>query len=369
MSPKRALVLALLVLPLPSVCTMAATPIEAETEGVSAAASPARALSGRFPYGVDLALDRSGHAHIVATNADGDLWYVTDRSGAWLGRRILQGDDGLAWAWPSIATDGRGRVHVAVVRQSISDTPSSTGGIWYVTDKGRPRGDFGPRRRIAGHMMTDPSLRVVDGIRYLAYSRCLCAPGDENAALYFKTDRRGSWTRERVADHGVWPSLRVGADGRARIVFKAPNGLRYTFARTRRGGFSASARIPGSGHGPAQPSLALDGSDRPHVAWVSRGDSDRAWYARRSASGWSSPRDIGPGLKAELSLDERGRPHVVIKGLTWVKHRWLAGGTWRQHFVVDRIDPADVDLSAFGDGAIIAWSQYEIPRGVWVAHD
>jgi len=343
--------------------------MDADTGVASAAASPVRVLTGRFPYGVDLALDRRGHAHVVATSGRGDLWYATDRSGTWVGQRILSGSDGPAWAWPSIATGARGRVHVAVVRQSIWDTPSSTGGIWYVTDQGRARGDFSPRRKIAGDMMTDPSLRVVDGIRYLAYSRCLCAPGDEMAPLYFKTDRSGSWTREKVADHGLWPSLRVGADGRARIASKARHGLRYSVARTRSGDFAAPVRIPGSGHGPAEPSLALDGRERPHLVWTSRGDSDRTWYVKRSSSGWSTPRDIGPGLKAELSLDAKERPHVVIKGLTWVKHRWLADGAWRQHFVADHFNPPDVDIRAFGAGAVIAWSQYEVPRGVWVTRD
>jgi hypothetical protein len=161
----------------------------------------------------------------------------------------------------------------------------------------------------------------------------------------------------------------VGADGRAKIAFEARRRIRLAAAGTRRGDFPTAVRIPGSGHIPAGPSLALDARDRPHVVWTSRGDSDRTWYVKRSAAGWSAPRDIGPGLKAELSLDVNDRPHVVIKGLTWVKHRWPASGTWRQRFVADRINAADVDIRAFGSGAVIAWSQYEDPRGVWATRD
>ena len=335
-----------------------------------AATTPERAVAGQFPYGIALALDPSGYRHLVAGSSLGHLWYATDRSGSWQAKRILTGEVGsLAWAKPSITTDERGRVHIAVVATAAWDTPSSTGGIWYLTDRGRARGDFGPRTRIAGAMMTNPSLRVVRGVRYLAYDRCLCGPGDTTAPLFFKTDRLGRWTKEQIAAHGLWPSVRVGSEGRARIAYTARSGVRYTTARTRLGDFSAPVRIPGSGNDPTQPSLALDGLDRPHVAWASQGADDRVKYSRRTADGWSTPRALGPGLDVELSLDASNRPHVVIAGLDWVRHRWLARGTWQRREVARAIDPTDVDIRAFGRRAWIAWAQYDTPRGAWVVRD
>ena len=126
-----------------------------------AAAAPEVVLHGGFHRGVALALDPSGDRHLVAAKGGGDLWYATDRTGAWVTQRILAAEAGsFVWSNPTIATDDDGRVHIAAVRDFIFDTPGATGGIYYRTDKGRPRGDFGPTVRIAPPMMTSPSLEI-----------------------------------------------------------------------------------------------------------------------------------------------------------------------------------------------------------------
>jgi hypothetical protein len=369
----------------------AAEPVEGRPSA-TAASSPVLALSGRFDFGTssDLALDRDGHRHVAATSGRGDLWYATDRSGHWVSQRLLRGEDGrIAWAFPSLVTDERGRVHVAVVRYYESYSPSATDGIWYLTDAGRARGHFGPRIRLAGDMATSPSLRVVDGVRYLAYSRCTCAIGADEAPLFFKTDRSGSWRRERVADYGLEPSLRVGADGRARIAYRARQGVRFTTARTRLGGFSTPVRIAGSGGVQGAPSLALGAGGQPQVAWHAYRDPsgpplasvaaritpesavvrDEVLYARRSRDGWVTPRVLGPGRLVELSLDAVGRPHVVMGTTDRVVHRWRGGDRWERRVLADGIQPVSVGIRAFGRRASIAWSQTDVPRGVWVTRD
>jgi hypothetical protein len=371
--------------------TTAAEPVE-DRPSATAAASPVLALRGRFDFGTstDLALDRQGHRHVVATSASGDLWYATDRTGAWVSQRLLAGQDGrIAWAFPSLIADERGRVHVAVVRYYAWDAPSATGGIWYLTDAGRSRGDFGAPTRLAGNMATSPSLRVLDGVRYLAYSRCACAIGQDEAPLFFKTDRSGSWRREKVADFGLEPSLRVGADGRARIAYRARQGVRFTTARTRLGGFATPVRIPGSGGVSGAPSLALGAGGQAQVAWSAYRDPsgpplafvaapiavapavvrDEVLYARRSRDGWTTPRVLGPGRRLELSLDAVGRPHVVIGTTDRVVHRWRGGDGWERRVIADGIQPVSVDIRAFGRRASVAWSQTDLPRGVWVARD
>jgi hypothetical protein len=314
--------------------------------------------------------------HIAASAQDGALLYATDRTGSWVTTRVLAGPaEPHAWAWvaPSIAIDTDGSIHIAVVRATVADTPGSTNGISYVTDAGRAPGDFGPRVRITGAGMTSPSLRVVQGVRYLAYARCACTPGDRTAPLYFRTDRSGSWRLELIDDYATLPSLRVATNGRAQIVYADRKGLRYTRARSRVGDFTAPVRIPGSFKG-GEPSLALDSSNRPHLSWGVNGrNRDQVvLYARRVDGAWSTPRQLGPGLLTALSMDAQDRPHVVFArddhGGKLI-HRWRAGGTWRRSTISQGEDISSLAIRAFNDHATIAWAQGSRPRGVWVTRD
>jgi hypothetical protein len=338
---------------------------------IAAAATPEHVLDGEYRRDVALALDAAGHRHLVATSAEGDLWYATDRTGSWEAQRILGvGVPGsFVWSHPTIATDGKGRVHVAAVRDYVFDAPGSTGGIFYKTDKGRPRGDFGPRTRIAGPMMTSPSLKVVGGVRYLAYAKCACLPEQKSWPVFFKTDRSGSWQVERIRDRGADPALRVDGKGRARIAFSDRKGLRYTRARTNLGDLTMPVRIPGTEGRQGVPSLALDEAGRPHVAWASWSPTGpRVRYLKRTAAGWIAPRRLGAGVTTEISLDASGRPHVVF---AWKKviHRWLAAGAWKRTELTGSVDPLGVDIRAFGKRATVAWTQDDTPRGAWVVLD
>jgi len=360
-------------------CTSMAAAADPGTGSAAAAATPAvRVLPGEYSFGMALALDAGGHRHIVAADREGDLWYATDRSGSWASQEILPGPalnegDWPAWAWtsPAVAIDSDGSVHVAVVRSTTMDTPGSTWGIYYLTDQGRPHGDFGPRAKITGDGMAGPSLRVVDGVRYLAYTKCACLPEQKSAPLYFKTDRYTGWRMERIDGWASAPSMRVASDGRAHIAYQDENGLRYTRARSKTGDFTAPIRIPGSTGKAGEPSLALDAAKQPHVAWATW--SSRAkpiLYAKRTARGWVVPRQVGVGWAAELSLDAQARPHVVFArgyGSGKVVHRWLAAGTWQRRTMVEGEGIGGVDVRAFGNGASVAWSQWTKPRGIWVA--
>jgi hypothetical protein len=347
-------------------------------DGVEAEAmAPVRVLLGEHPFGMALALDPAGHRHIVAADRQGDLWYATDRSGGWTAKVVLAGPghEVPEWAWtePAVAIDTDGSIHVAVVRSTTMDTPGSTSGVHYLTDKGRAPGDFGPRSKVTGDMMASPSLRVVDGVRYLAYVKCACYPGQETAPLYFKTDRGGSWRTERLDDWAYAPSMRVAGDGRAHIAYEDQNGLRYTRARSKVGDFTTPARIPGSKGNGGTPSLALDSADQAHVVWPAWNHHGQpVLYVKRTPSGWSSPRQLGVGWAAELSIDVLGRPHVVIaRGYDrgTIVHRWLASGAWQQSTISSGEGSAAVTIRAFGKRATIAWSQYTKPRGIWVTRD
>ena len=338
------------------------------TRAATTSASPIRVLSGDFSQGIALALDSDGHRHLVAGNLRGDLWYATDRTGSWTTERLLTGRKGwYGWSYPSVAMDEDDRVHVAAVKWEWS-TPSGTGGIWYLTDAGRARGDFGTATRIAGNMMTSPSLRVVDGVLNLAYAKCECLPMQSMAPLFFRTDRSGSPVITRIADVAYDPSLRVDRDGDAHIVYSDRHGLRYTTVSARTGDVTTPTRIPGSTGLEGTPSLALDAAERVHIAWSTSKQGHPVFYVRHTSAGWSPPLQLGNATMTELSIDASGQPHVVL-GWGKVMHRWLDGGTWQGSPVASDVSPKDAAIRAFGVGATIAWAQDERPRGVWVARD
>ena len=352
--------------------TAAAAPASSGAGPEPAAALPQQVLEGTYPWGIALAVDRGGKRHVVAGRRNGDLWYATDRSGSWASERILTGSkDDWVWGKPSLALDGNSRIHIAVVKDYPFDTPGGTNGIWYVTDKGRARGDFGEPVRITGDSTTDPSLRVVGNVRYLAYAT-QPIPGDRSWPLYFRTDRSGKWNRVRVAYRGFDPALRVDRKGRARIVFGTAKGVRYTQAGTKTGNFTKPKIISRGKHPSDAPSLVLNPAGQPNVAWPSTKGGYRIWYARRGKSGWSTPRAIGGGRVTEISMDAKSRPHVAI-GSRKIIHKWRTASGWRRRAItgsaVSRYAMEDVGIRSFGKRASIAWAPGGTGQGVWVVRD
>lgn len=362
--------------------------VVAAAPGSSAAAEPGpsvtgvkQVLSGTYPWGIALGVDRGGKRHVVASRQNGELWYATDRSGSWTRKRILSGPrvpGSWVWALPSIAIDGNSRVHIAVVKAYPYDTPGGTGGIWYLTDKGRKRGSFGSKVRIGGNNTTEPSLRVVGRVRYLVFAT-ISYPGQETWPLYFKTDRSGSWKRERIAFRGFGPSLRVDNSGRAHVAFGTPSAVRYARARTKTGDFSKPKVISaGRAKWTSGASLVLDPAGRPHVAWPALTGGERIWYTTRTSSGWKAPRAMGNGTRTDISMDARSRPHVVL-GSSLVVHKWRTASGWRRSVVATDLTggdlppggyySGDVRIRAYGKRASIAWAPDSVGGGVWVARD
>jgi hypothetical protein len=339
-----------------------------------AATSGQQVMSGSYPYGISHAVDRDGARHVVGARRNGHLWYATDRGGSWTVKRIVSADTGnWVWALPSMAVDKNGRVHIAVVKAFPFDTPGGTGGIWYVTDKGRRRGDFGPRTRIAGPNKTEPALRVKGGVRYLAYAT-YALPGQRNAWLFFKTDRGGAWKRTQIANRSRTPSLRVDRRGRARIVYTTGATVRYVRAKTKVGKFSKPVVISAGRRPSGAPSLVLDPSGKPRVTWPSSKGGARIWYARRTASDWRTPVVLGRGSRTEISIDANGRPHAVL-GSGRVLHAWLTANGWKREVVASGLQPSDsmgyrigdVRIRCYGKRASIAWAPGGNSGGVWVA--
>ncbi len=351
----------------------------------SAVAPPELVAAGGY-QGIDLALDPDGHRHIVSSQVFGnvdahdwlrrDLWYATDRDGSWSTQRLLMGEDtGLGWNGASIAVDDDGSVHIAVVHDHVGSTPGETEGNFYLTDKDREPGDFGAPVRVAGRDMTDPSLTVVNGVRYLAYSK-LSRLGEPPppAPVFVKTDLSGSWVTHRLADDGAAPILRVDPTGRAHIIYQAASDdgldsiLRYAQIDPETGAATKSERIPGTEDLWYSSVLALDPTGQPHIAWETK--KDIAWSSL-TADGWSQPEMLGIRRSDWLSLvvDPLGQPHVVFMGRSDAGrgsiHAQRGAGTWPQSVLVDDVSGGRVASAMLGADIIVAWATTDEPEGLW----
>jgi|GEM_PF-5768541 len=351
--------------------------------------SPELVAAGDFSS-LAVALDAEGHRHIAASeetiptyeewdagaSMSGDLWYMTDRDGSWAVQRLIESSGpGLGWTNPSIAVDDDGSVHIAVVDYHIGSTPDQTEGIFYLTDKDRTPGDFGPPVRVAPANMAEPSLAVVDGARYLAYHK-VSRLGEPipPAPVFFKTDRSGSWVRHRLADHGGTPIVRVDPSGRAHIIYQAATPddrhslLRYVQVDPETGEPSNSKRIPGTTDLWFSSVLALDPSGQPHVAWET--SDDIAW-STRTADGWSRPGMLGARRPGSLSLDvdSSGQPHVVFEGGgdadRRIIHAQRGAGRWSRSVIGDSGDWSKVASAMSGSELVAAWAPGEEEGGVW----
>ena len=157
-------------------------------------------------------------------------------------------------------------------------------------------------------------------------------------------------------------SMRVGSDGRARILYETGSGLRYgVFTGA---GFSTS-RIPGTTERDVAPLLVLGVGDQPHLLWTRlpvppsgggcAGDEPRpkdhgALYATNTRGAWKVSRvtpDVG---ETSLQVDERtGTIHVLVSARSELRHYTsVVGGPWRGSRVTSarmtspllRLDPA-----------------------------
>ena len=328
--------------------------------------SPLRVVSGGFDA-VSEVVDSTNHVHIAATGRGG-VWYMTDRSGAWTRKKILANTGSFSYVQPSIALDTNDRVFIAVLR-----VPNAEGdlGIWYVTDKGRTRGTFATSpTRIAPAGNGMPSLKVSGGHLFLADVRGWCCVGDGQVQL--RTNVTGHWTVATLG-RGENPSLRIGSDGHPRVTFGRGDesmGIYYSVASSASGGFTTK-KIPGTNASDVMPLLALDTSNRAHIAWAHQGSSSTAFrYIWQVASGWHAPLTaVGNRPYSDsmgFDLDTQGRPNVVVGGSS-VHDEILMGGSWHQSTVATSTDVGQIVVRrAFNGHTVIVWTD---TGGVFVSRN
>ena len=372
-----ALVGAVLVVPAP----MAAAVEDASSPPVAAASAadlaapipaisfstPARVLGGQFWYGLDMGVDPGGHVHLVTSGlhaGKAGLWYGTDRSGAWVFKRILAWSAGTFWVHPSLAIDAAGRVHIAVEKAGcIECTIAPAKGIWYLSDVGRARGTFPAQPiRLTADGTAQPSLRVADGHVFLVFAG---NPDLALKAVKLRTNATGGWTTTIVAAKGTEPALRLGLNGKPRVAYRVAGGLRYAVASTLTGGWTRLV-VPGTDASDLDPRLSIDDKNGAHVAWVDASDAVPVInHVSRSGGAWSFIMTATEGTHHALSVDKPTKPWVAVADDA-VRAVVFTGISW-QSITVSPDGGHDVAIKVLDSGdVIVAWAGGD-PFGLWIA--
>jgi hypothetical protein len=338
---------------------------------------PSRIASGSLGQ-LSMAVDSNGRIHIAASRANGNLVYITDRTGAWTEVVVAHGDTvgdvGFTWDQPSLALDENDRVTIAAVDSDWGVTGCDcTGGIFTFSDKGRARGTFpakGTKRATAGSH--SPSIKTVGGHLYLAYRRGATEP-EEPAAIRFKTDATGRWTDTRVASFPYAPatiSLRIGSDGKARIAFDA-FGIQVATAATVAGGFTVQ-KVPGTTRNDAGAVLSLTSTDRPVVAWTRTWQAPNgARYASRATGTWITRRVSSHVGAVALTLDAADAPFLAVADPAGADAGlWTYAGPT---FIEDHLYPeraASPQVRVSGAGIVsLAFVSPAAPKGLYLSQD
>jgi hypothetical protein len=348
---------------------------------IAAGIVPAAALTGWSgptriwdggPYReATLGIDSRGRMHAVARGTSG-LWYLTNRSGSWRRVRLTTSPlDGVD-RYPSLALDDNDRVHVAFAQHTCVSCREPEADVYYLTDRGRPAGTF-PRGATWLAEGDRPSLRVVNGRRYLAHEEWDWDwYGDWVRSVVFRTDATGGWTRATVTTEAGGPSLRVGSDRRARIAFEDDGGgIGYAVASTLRGGFSVDW-LPTYDSRDIKPRLVLDTKDRPHIAWTrDRGAANGggSWYAWRTGGSWYGGRFTTTKWDVQLTTDSRNRPHLAVLATGAGVHYYRqVNGTLRGQTLSRSAMATSVSIRVDRDGrpVVLYTTDGGVPDGVYL---
>lgn len=331
-----------------------------------------------------MAVDAAGHVHIAARGRTG-IWYLTDAAGGWtrirLTRDHLHDGNAVSAVSPVIAIDPTtGSLYVAY-KVGWDDWFCAGGEMKYVK---RVAGGWSSPQAIGGSIAGGPgcvhpsSLAVRDGVIGVA---SIHGSSVAPAMVYFHTNASGTWTAQRLpqaddeTEQNELPTLALDHNGRPRIAYlhsRQAVALYYARGTTVHGDFIVK-KVQG-GVSFAKPSIALDGDDRPHIAFIADGE---ARYADRDSTGWHVEDILAATDLVVLGLGPSGRPHVATKssadGQLW--HAARQGAAWTAERVSTAAGLIAIGGISIGNGhAVVSYCidvdpDPEVPPGgrVWVA--
>jgi hypothetical protein len=331
-----------------------------------------RVIDGTYRE-VSMDIDSNGKVH-AAARGDSGLWYLTNRTGAWTRTRLTYNPLDAVDQHPSLDVDDAGRVHVVFSRYVGPAAGGVIEDLYYLSDVTGPAGTFPEDAKFLAPG-NRPSLRVVDGVRYLAYGQW--AWWDEGgkptfaSVVRYATAASGPWSHALVERYAARPSLAVASNGHARLAFEDTDdgGIRYAVAGSVLGNFASQWAT--SNPREAAPRLALDGNDRPHMAWTRNGSSSAgggSYYAKQASGTWVGGRFTTVKWDVQLALDSRNKPQLAVLGpAEGVFFYRLVDGSLKRQTLSAAAIATSVGLRIGGNGkpVVLYTTDGGVPDGVY----
>ena len=315
------------------------------------------------------ALDAAGRPHFAATcyaNAAGGpshILYLGQRAnGTWSTYTFPLPANRLQLA-PQVAVDGNvvyvGYTSDRQAQGSCGDNGLRDVGVYY-RHRTLPNGAWSAPRVIGAAKDHLVSFRVVGGVVH-----ALITAGD--GRTFYEYAKSGTLHRYLIADSSGGGSLRIGDDGKARIVYAAATGIRF-------GVFNGSSfdtvTIPGSSGG-VEPTLVLGAGNQPYLMWERHytgmgcaepgpQPGDGTWFTSREAGAWTSRR-ITTAVGHDMTLDPSGQVHAFIANRYYVRTpagRWIASTFRVSAEMVTKYDPGHKRL-------VVAYMTHRYVSGVY----
>jgi hypothetical protein len=185
--------------------------------------------------------------------------------------------------------------------------------------------------------------------------------------LMYATKKTGQWTLEALDTAGAvgsWTSIPLDSNGYPHISYTDRDGehLKYA-AKTPVPPFTLIETVD-TQSSMADTSIAVDKTNRPHIAYASRpfpGADPVLRYAVRDSGTWSME-EIYTGLTdwdVSLNLDGAGNPHIIFldkhENINSLLHAYKTAGTWNIETAIQGSNPA----SAFSS-AIDSWDNIHV---------
>jgi hypothetical protein len=313
--------------------------------GLSIMVAPASAVTGwtgpqaigsaASCFDVNVAIDATGRYHVAAI-CNGHVQYSSSNpNGSW-STTTFSHPSGTADVGPQIAIDGA-TISIAFNRVTPMDCGVGRVGIYVRTRS--LTGATWSAATLLGHAGDRLQSFRAEGGKIHATVDSDYPPNTSH--VYYETYSGGVLKRYVLAGAGYQSSLRVGGDGRARIVYEVAVGLRYAVFN---GVGLTTSSIPGTTANDHNPLLVLDAQNKAYVIWTHEEPAgcapgtaealDGTYYATNRTGSWTaaaSRRFTTVKGPAAITLDAgSGRAYVLVAARTSGLRYWTKPviGAW-----------------------------------------
>jgi hypothetical protein len=307
---------------------------------------PTVGTDGPFCDGLVAGIDTSSRDH-VAVECDGKITYAMGiPGGPWTATTFAPPAHRVEYS-PQLAFRGD-LVYLAYTRIAVEDGGCGDNGLRdvgvYYRTRMQPNGAWSAPIRLGAVNDGIESFRVAGSTIYATVRN------RTDGRRYFEVVRAGVTSRYRLPGAIGASSLRIGRDGKARIVYPAAKSLDYAVFD---GTSLTTTVIPKTTSRSWMPQLVLGAGNDPEIAWLSMDTgggcvtesepTDGLYVGAKRAGTWTSvriSRDLGP---ASLQVDPATGRVLVLQAayVGLVLHAQDVGGPWVTTFV--RATPTGAD--------------------------